>query len=438
MVIIRVSKKTSRLIYVADLIFQRILGMNYQILLADESVSTDEWPILDYGGNPNSSYLSIPESGLLNKTEITPQKFEIFEEKIPYLFAYETTDAQHFSFDIFSATFYLVTEYEKWENPSFDSHGRYNEHVYDSFQQGWFQYPLVHLYAEELWKFLHSHFPKLRRERRNFSFQLTFDIDHPWKFLRKSLPLQIGGMGKDLLMGNWLQSRERLTAWILQRDPNQCFDLIFKHCSPQWTRFFFLIDRNSPYDGRFIHTDKAYAELIRRIQEKGYPVGIHPSYTSYLDEGRVQFETKKLQEILQNTVLSSRQHFLRYRLPDTFQFLMNTGIQAEYSLVNYQTGGFRTGMAIPYPWFDLSQNKVTSLILHPTQLMDVTLTQYLQLNPEEGIAYAQKWVEATWAVGGEFVLLMHNDTLSNSGMWRGWKGAWLGFIEELGGNVYSK
>ncbi|MEM6629278.1 MAG: polysaccharide deacetylase family protein [Bacteroidota bacterium] len=409
--------------------------MNYQILLADEPITNDEWPILDYGLHHDSRHLCIPNAGLLDKTDISPQKFAIIREKIPYLFSFPTTDAYRFPFDIFSAVFYLATEYEKWADPVFDSHGRYKETAYESYKQKWYTYPLVHLYAEHLWEFIQAQFPRLERSHRHFTVQFTFDIDHPWKFLQKPLSLQIGGMGKDLLKGNLPQIQERLGTWISRKDPNQCFEIILKHFPPEWTHFFFLIARNSPYDGRFTHTHRAYVELIRTIAAKGFSTGIHPSYTSYLDSSRIERETQHLQGILKYPTSHSRQHFLRYRHPETFQFLLQAGIKAEYSLVNYETGGFRTGMALPYPWFDLSTNQETSLMLHPTHLMDVTLPQYLALEPEAGIAYAMKWVEATQQVGGEFVLLMHNDTLSNSGMWKGWREAWLGFVGEVMGRV---
>ena len=433
MIVLRVSESSSRLIYTADLIFQQLLGVNYQLIQVEDSLPEDVALVLDYSGQEVSTHLSIPNAGLLHETKVYPQKFETREEEFPILFFIAPQSPTQLNFDIFSATFYLVTEYEKWAHPQYDSHGRYDELVYESYKNSWYKYPLVHKYVDRLWDFITEAHPGLERTRSSFSFQLSFDIDHPWKYLKKSLFLQAGGMAKDLLSRNLNQAKERTQALMTGRDPHQCFPLIFEHCAPRWTRFFFLLDRASPHDGRFTYEHAAYRELIQHIHSKGYPVGIHPSYTSFLDEERIGMEREKLEEISQQEILSSRQHYLRYRYPETFQFLLKAGIREEYSLVNYHTGGFRTGMAQPYPWFDLSTNQQTELILHPTTLMDVSLTQYQQLSPEEGMSYARELVQVTREVGGTFLLLLHNDTLSESGMWKGWRKHWLGLIREVRG-----
>ena len=433
MIVLRVSESSPRLIYTADLIFQQLLGVNYQLIQVEDSLPEDAALVLDYTSQEVSAHLSIPNAGLLHETKVYPQKFETREEEFPILFFIPSQSPTQLNFDIFSATFYLVTEYEKWAHPQYDSHGRYDELVYESYKNSWYKYPLVHKYVDLLWDFITPHYPGLERSHPTFSFQLSFDIDHPWKYLKKGFTLQAGGMLKDLLHRNWAPLKERSQALATGTDPNQCFSLIFEHCDPGWTRFFFLLDRDSPHDGRFTYKHAAYRELIQQIHSKGYPVGIHPSYSSFLDEERIRIESEKLEEICQEKILSSRQHYLRYRYPDTYQFLLEAGIREEYSLVNYHTGGFRTGMAQPYPWFDLSQNQATELILHPTILMDVSLTQYQQLSPEEGMSYAQELVQATREVGGTFLLLLHNDTLSESGMWKGWREYWLGLIREVRG-----
>ena len=431
MIVLRVSETSERLTYVADLIFRRLLGLTYRIVGESGPFPRDGSLIIDYTRHTSTDSVAIPNLGLLHETGVRPQKFEILHNEIPYLFAKPSPQPNELEFDIFSAAFYLVTEYEKWATPVYDAHGRYDETAYRSHTEAWYLYPLVHLYAERLWEFIHPRISHEKPTRPSFSFRLTFDIDHPWKYLKKGWGLSIGGLLKDLGRRDWQQVGERSRALRTGKDPNQTFDAIFQHCDPEWTQFFFLIDRNSSHDGRFTYQHSEYQELIQRIHQKGYPIGIHPSYTSYLDAARIDFEKTKLQAIIQQPISQSRQHYLRYRYPETFQHLAEAGIKEEYTLANYSTGGFRTGMAVPYPWFDLSQNRATELLLHPTILMDVTLTQYQELGPEEGLAYAGKLVHYTQMVGGTFTLLLHNDTLSDSGMWKGWKAYWLDFIEEL-------
>jgi len=421
MVFIRAEIITQRLTYILNLICYEILGVDYKVVSFSENLNPTLHYIIDYSDHPLPDVLVIPRAGLLEETEIKAQKFEIKSDKVPYLFHIPTSLSNHLDFDVFSAAFYWVTEYEKWQNPLFDFHNRYDEKQYLVFQTKGYLYPLVHLYALALWDKLKSHYPHLERKRTNYRYQLTFDIDHPWKYRYKSPYIQYGGLLKNVLKGKWEIVQEAITALNSKKDPHDVFDDICNACSPSDTTFFFLIDRHSPYDSRFTLRHRPYQALIKKIFDRGYRVGIHPSYTSFMDAERLTHEVAQLSQFTGIPITHSRQHFLRYRLPDTFRILLKAGITDDYSLCNYYTGGFRTGMAQPYYWFDLENNCRTSLILHPTILMDTTLRFYLQLSHQEAVAYAQNLIDEVYAVNGEFTLLLHNDSWSESGMWKGWR-----------------
>ncbi len=431
MVYIKTHIISQRLIYAADLIFKHILGLNYRLLRINDPSTSSHTPIIYYTNQSIYQGVVIPYDSFLEETDIRPQKFNIYTKDIPFIF-YQPVDYEYaLDFDIFSTTFYLATEYEKWSRPCFDEHGRYDETAYLSYQQQWYEHPLIHLYADMLWEKLVMLYPGLKRRKRSFDYTITFDVDHPWMFLNKPLHVSYGGIVKDLVKRNWNQANKRFQVMVSRKDPNDTFDLIFANCSEKHTRFFFLIDRNSAYDSRFNHRNPAYRQLIQHTSVMGYEIGIHPSYTTFLQPERIEEEISKLSSILKAPVKQSRQHFLKYRLPDTFQALIDTGIERDYTLCNYLTGGFRTGMAIPYPWFDLSINEVTKLWIQPTLLMDVTLNKYLQLSPDEAYTYAESMIEKTRLVKGHYTLLLHNDSLSNDGMWRGWRRTILKIINYL-------
>jgi hypothetical protein len=230
-------------------------------------------------------------------------------------------------------------------------------------------------------------------------------------------------MVKRLLKGKWKELREQCQAIFDRKDPYFTFDEIFKLSPPEQTLLFCLIDRHSIQDSRFTYKDKKLRGLIQELVRRKYRVGIHPSYTTYQDKGRIQFEVKKLAELAGKPIIHSRQHFLRYRLPETFRYLLQAGIRQDYTLGLYSEIGFRTGMAIPYPWFDLARNEMTELMLHPTLAMDRTLQAYMKLSPAEAFIEVNMFVEKVRQVNGTFTLLLHNDSLSESGEWKGWRDA---------------
>ncbi len=414
-----------RLRYVLNLVLTRILGLPYTLLPIGEYRAEQHFPALNYTSLMLKEAISLPNTGLLALDTIEEIPLRIQEGSIPYLFYYSVSATSYqIPYDLFAAVFWLVSEYEKYQAPPLDKHGRYDLRQLPSAALKLDQFPLVHLYAEHLWQVLQQHAGdrvRLERSPRQFVCQYTFDIDFPWKYRYKGLAVSGSGFGKDLLQGAWERMGERWQALVHQRDPNDTFGLIYEHFPVDQTRFFFLLDRNAPEDSRFTWRHPQYRTLIEQIVAKGYPVGIHPSYTSYLDPERLRMETEALADLVGTEVRASRQHFLRYQLPQTYRYLRQLGIWHEYTPCRFTDGGFPNGMALPYPWFDLVANEASDLLLHPAQIMDRTLQQYLGLSPEAATERVNQLLSATKAVRGTFLFLLHNDSLSESEEWKGWR-----------------
>ena len=86
---------------------------------------------------------------------------------------------------------------------------------------------------------------------------------------------------------------------------------------------------------------------------------------------------------------------------------------------------------MPFRFYDLMDECETQLLIHPFILMDVTLRQYLGLNPGEAIIRINRLVEKVKAVNGIFTSLWHNESLSEQGVWRGWRRVFESMIEKV-------
>lgn len=159
--------------------------------------------------------------------------------------------------------------------------------------------------------------------------------------------------------------------------------------------------------------------LIRDISAR-FPVGIHPSYYSNDQPGRLEAEVQWLSGICGRPVTISRQHFLRLRIPDTYRRLLAAGIRADYTLGYADDIGFRAGTARAFPWFDLEREQTTVLELHPFQVMDATLKHYLGLSPAAASDRIAVLIERTRRFGGVFRPLWHNSSFAKNHGWNGW------------------
>ena len=420
-----------RVDYACELIFSVVLGLPYKCV---SDLPEDNVALVQYVSYPVERGVTVPNSGLLfsQTLDILPAEDVPFQEPIS-----ATDPPATIHVDIFASAFYVATEYEKYIDPHVDSHERYDLTVYEKDNPDKHQYPLIHQYAEWLWEHLIAQYPNLQRPKRFYDFHLTFDIDHPWKHRYKKWYIQAGGILKSLFSASMEELKERGKSLWRNDDPYDTFKHIFSLSPPAKTLFFFLIERKSKHDTRHTYLNNPYRRLIRSIHAKGYPIGIHPSYTSFLDLSQIQHERRQLEQIIGQPIIHSRQHYLKYRLPDTFRYLCEAGIRHDYTLCVNHSLGFRTGMALPYPWFDLEKNVRTDLWLHPTMVMDTSLRQYLQLTPEDAVQAVDHLVNQTRQVNGCFTLLIHNDALSDSGPWKGWRDSIIEIINLVKGHGES-
>lgn len=430
MIYVLTHRATARLSYTLEVVFRYLLGVKYQLVLKMPEQVEEQCIVINYTGKKVPNTFFIPCSGFLDLTELAPFPIEMELGEVPLFFTLKNPQ-KDFSYDLFSAVFYLITEYEKQLAPRYDRHGRYDEGAYMMHIQKWHRKPLIHLYCEALWDAIKADLPENYRAKKPFEYTLTFDIDHPWKYVYKSPWVTLGGIGKRLLERQWGDVKEQLKALWTGKDPFDQMELIREKCPPDKTVLFFLIDRNSPEDTRYTYRHPRMRKLIQEALQQGFRIGIHPSYTSYLDPKRIKHEVDQLGNISKGPITESRQHYLRYRLPDTFRSLIEGRITDDYSLGLYSDIGFRTFIACPYPWFDLARNQQTALMLHPTIVMDRTLQRYLALEPEVALQEVEKMVAEVKAVNGHFTLLLHNDSLSESGEWRGWREYVLRMIQTI-------
>jgi hypothetical protein len=109
------------------------------------------------------------------------------------------------------------------------------------------------------------------------------------------------------------------------------------------------------------------------------------------------------------------------RFPQTYRSLEGAGIQRDFSMGYPDAIGFRAGIARPYPWYDLEQERISQLQVVPFQLMDVTLAGYLDLPVEKAKTLAGEIIAQTKSVNGQFCYIWHNSSFSHHHGWKGWE-----------------
>jgi hypothetical protein len=418
------NKPSNRLNYVAELIFGDLMGLTIIFEYDKNNYLDSPLPKINYTQTPHpkTSGSAISKNELFIKNQTLLFENAIFTpnwvEDLSYLAQKKALD-----FDFLAATFLLVTRYEEYDAISLDSHNRYSAKSSIAHTYGFLRQPLINQWAAEVREHLEKLFPELETTVTAYQFQPTFDIDMPWKYKHKGALRTIGGFAKDAAHGKASELKNRLNILRgVKNDPDFTFDYIFDlHKTTENQPIFFLLLGNfSEFDKNPNVKNKAFQSFIQSVATR-YTVGLHPSYRSnegltILEKEKMRFETMTAQ-----TLVRSRQHFLKLRFPETYQRLLSIGIKHDYSMGYADDIGFRASIATPFRWFDLSKNEVTDLWIHPFQVMEVTLRDYLNLTPNEAIEQVKQLIDATHAVGGTFVTLWHNSSFSNTEGWQGWR-----------------
>lgn len=104
--------------------------------------------------------------------------------------------------------------------------------------------------------------------------------------------------------------------------------------------------------GRYdIHAPEI-VDIIRRLDDGGWEIGLHGSYDSYRDRDRLEHEKTTLESVLGRDVLGGRQHYLRLDIPETWTYHTEAGFAYDTSLGSSTEYGFQHGYDVTHPFDD--------------------------------------------------------------------------------------
>jgi hypothetical protein len=241
----------------------------------------------------------------------------------------------------------------------------------------------------------------------------------------------LGGFARDITQFDFQELKQRWAVISGQKnDPFDSFEfqLRLQKKYKLHPKYFILFAENGFNDKNINTRNPAFQQLIKHLADYA-EVGIHPSYGSFQNKAKLRSEIKNLSAVLNREVTQSRQHFLRLRLPITYQHLIDLDITDDYSMGYASQPGFRAGIANSFLFYDLDHDVPTNLMIHPITLMDGTLRDYMKQDVDEAISTTQELNATVRAVGGTFVTLWHNESLSDEKRWKGWRSVYEKIIE---------
>ena len=194
--------------------------------------------------------------------------------------------------------------------------------------------------------------------------------------------------------------------------------------------FFHVAARKGKYDKNISPTHPGMKKLIKQHAEK-YQIGIHPSWASGDDDSLLDEEIRILQATSGKKINSSRQHYIRFELPQTFQRLVAAGITDDYSMGYGSINGFRASVASSFYWYDLKKEQQTNLLLHPFCFMEANSFFEQKYLPQRAYEEMMHYYNAVKAVNGTLITIWHNSFLGSYKSFTGWRDVYEEFAEVM-------
>lgn len=422
---------TSRLHYIVDFISKELFDDPVMITSDKEVFVLSPLPKLNYSDMEiTETEFFIRNTPLLFETGIDDQHIECFD--LNYHKAFFETKGD-FPFDIFAASFYLLSRYEEYLPHQKDEYGRYAHTESLAYREGFLDMPLINIWLVEFKKALSARFPELIFRYPSFKFIPTYDIDIAYSYLHKGWFRNTGGLLRSVVYGEWPAVKERLNVLRgLRQDPYDAYewlDALHLYCRMR-PYYFFLVARRRKGVDKNISPDSAAMQDLMRYHSIGSRIGLHPSWQSGDDHSLLREELEYMEYVTDNKVNRSRQHYIRFTLPQTYRRLIDLTIEQDFSMGYGSINGFRASVASSFYWYDLENEKATSLRIFPFCFMDANAFFEQHFTASQARNELMHYYHIIRKVNGLMVTIWHNSFLGSDPQFAGWKEVYEIFLKE--------
>lgn len=290
----------------------------------------------------------------------------------------------------------LFTAEEEYEPPFTDRYDRFPYYLSKNRD-------LFHPKASEYLynRGFHMEFP----DDQPFAVCLTHDIDSVYQ----SIPSKGFHALKSLLQGDLNASIKTALSTQSKKVPLWNFKKIMELEERYGAKssFYFMALESGDQDYSYNIND--LQDELGTIADAGWEVGLHGGHRAYCDPETLTAEKKRLEAALGRPVLGYRNHFLRFRTPDTWQLLADAGFSYDATFGYADCVGFRNGMCHPFRPYDLRAGREIDILEIPLTVMDGTLDKtYMRLDPVKAWDVTKRLIDTVERYHGVFTLLWHN------------------------------
>ena len=412
MLLIYTHKISSRFRYTMKQIFTRILGIEVIFTTKVEDFIRHSGPKITYTRQPLQNEFFIRSNDLLFQVGVSDVSLTIETwEGVPCFF--HTGERSNLPFDIFAASFYLLSRYEEYQPHEKDQLGRFPPTESVAYRHNFLRIPVVDIWAYKMLEKLKERFPGIQAEVRKYEYTSIIDVTTSHEFAHRGLLRSAAGMLLDLSRFRFRRISRRLAVLLRTKpDPfNNFGKLINLHQKTGVnSMFFFQFADYSTYDKNVSTENNKFRYLIKWVADYS-TVSLAASYSSFRDNELLKNEKNRLSEVIHRPVNYSRMRYNRVDVPGTYQNLVEAEFTDDFTMGYTHEIGFRAGTCTPFYFYDMAMEEQQPIKVHPFAIHDYAL---IDLKSEEVILREINAIyRSIKQVDGHLITIFSNELLGS-------------------------
>ena len=419
MILVYTPKITRRIEYIFKHIFINIIGLEVNFTSKVDVFVSFEGPKLSYAPKKLYNEFYIKSNSILLEQGFSDVDIDVKNWEDSKCFFYNENGT--IPFDIFAASFYLISRYEEYLPHLKDVYGRFSFQESIAHKNNFIEDPVIDIWAYKLKDSLCSSFPNIIFNDRKFKLKTIIDVPSVYYYKNKGFLRTIGGVFTDLIRFNPKNIYSRfLVIFRLQKDPYDTFNWIINKQKQVTDKFlfFFLVGKFSTYDKNISLVKQPFINIIKFVSDYS-KIGLKLSFFALSNLDILKNEKADIESITNRDLTISRNSFSKVNLPINYRNLIKLNIREDYTMGYVNKIGFRASTCTPFLFYDIDNDIQTPLLINPFNLMDYSL---LKINSfldkkEKVIALINK----VKSVNGTFTSVFHNYSFSNEIRWNRFK-----------------
>ncbi|WP_271782899.1 polysaccharide deacetylase family protein [Aquimarina algiphila] len=414
MLLIHVQKITPRVSYTFKQICKRILGLNVDLTSKIETFIAHEGPKLSYGKQPLGKELYFQSADLLFEHGLNDLDIQVFDwEETKCFFEVKHKDSA-LPFDIFAATFYLLTRYEEYLPHVKDAMGRFPATESIAYTHDFLHDPVVDIWSYKFKEVLLEKYPDIMFQEKKFTIIPVISVHQTFVYKNKGILRSVGGGLRDLWRLRLDKLGDRIKVLIgLKKDPYNTFDFIIKlqKNKRRKAKVLFGLGDYSNYEKNVGYNRPQHQTVIKHMADY-MDVGLKASYEAVCDLLVLKKEKLRIETILNRRLRYTMCSFFKIKLPEAYRNFIELEVGEDYSMGYSKYSGFRAGTCSPFMFYDLDYEVQTPLI--------VNSFCYVNLETKNDVSdslSAKKeiidYIEKVKKVNGVFIPIFSNVSLSD-------------------------